>query len=163
MCIFISKIAKSKVKMQRNDIFMDSYFTSFRLLTHLGFCNIRATGALNKNWLCKCTVIWGKAAAKKGTWPIWIARTKQKSSATLIRTMRAVYIVTLFVRCCNKVERKYIQEQQSNQIHYYSQNLGFVNRMDQSVTKYRIGIQMKKWWWCTFVWIVDVFLLGVWV
>ena len=28
-------------------IFMDNYFTSFRLLTHLGVNNIQATGVLN--------------------------------------------------------------------------------------------------------------------
>ena len=38
----------------------------------------------------------------------------------------------------------YIQEQQPNQIHGYIQNMGFVNRMDQSMANYRIGIQMKK-------------------
>ena len=31
------------------DIFMDNYFTFFRLLTHLGVNNIGATGLLNKN------------------------------------------------------------------------------------------------------------------
>ena len=40
------------------DIFMDNYFISFRLLTHLGVNNIRATGVLNK-------MHWGEAAAKK--------------------------------------------------------------------------------------------------
>ena len=37
------------------DILMDNYFTSFRLLT-----NIRATRALNKNRLNKCTIIGSK-------------------------------------------------------------------------------------------------------
>ena len=60
-----------------------------------------------------------------------------------------------FVRCWNKVERKYIQEQQPNQFHSYNQNMGFVSRMDKNVAKYRIGIQMKKWWWSPFVWMVD--------
>ena len=34
--------------------------------------------------------------------------------------------------------------------------MGFINRMDQNMAKYRIGIQMKKWWWSKFVWMVDV-------
>ena len=41
-------------------------------------------------------------------------------------------------------ERKYIQEQQPNQIHCYNQNMGFVHRMDLSMPNYRIGMQMKK-------------------
>ena len=68
-----------------------------------------------------------------------------------------------FVRCWNKVARKYIQDQQPNQFRCYNQNTGFVNRMDQNVAKYKIGFQMKKWWWLSFVWLVDVILQGMWV
>ena len=28
------------------------------------------------------------------------------------------------------------------------------------MANYRIGIQMKKWWWSPFVWMVDVVLQG---
>ena len=38
------------------DVFMDSYFTSFRLLTHLGVNDIRAKRVLNKNRLRKCNI-----------------------------------------------------------------------------------------------------------
>ena len=48
-------------------IFMDNYFTFFRLLTRLGVNNVRATGVLNKNGLGKCTIIGGKQLRKKGT------------------------------------------------------------------------------------------------
>ena len=41
-----------------------------------------------------------------------------------------------FVRCWNKVERKYIQEQQPNQFHFYNQKMDFVKRMDQNLAKY---------------------------
>ena len=39
------------------DVFMDNYFTLFRLLTNLGVNNIWATRVLNKNSLHKCTII----------------------------------------------------------------------------------------------------------
>ena len=68
-----------------------------------------------------------------------------------------------FVSCSNKVERKYTQEQKPSQFHCYNQNMGFVNRIDQKVAKHRIGIQMKKWWWSPFVWMMDVVLQGSWV
>ena len=56
------------------DIFMDNYFTSFRLLTHLGVNNIRAT---------QMHYHWGQTDAKKGTWLLSTAHIKQKSSVTL--------------------------------------------------------------------------------
>ena len=46
-------------------IFMDNYFTSFRLLTHLGVNNTQATRVLNKNMLRKCTIIGDKQLQKK--------------------------------------------------------------------------------------------------
>ena len=48
-----------------SDIIMDNYFTSFRLLTHLGVNNIWVAGVLNKNKLRKCTVIGDKRLQKK--------------------------------------------------------------------------------------------------
>ena len=47
------------------NIFMDNYFTSFRLLTLLGVNNIRATRMLIKNRLCKFTIIGDKQLQKK--------------------------------------------------------------------------------------------------
>ena len=47
------------------NIFMDNYFTSLRMLTHLGINNIRATLVLNKNRLHKCTIIGDKQLQKK--------------------------------------------------------------------------------------------------
>ena len=52
------------------DIFIDNYFTSFRLHTHVGVNNIRATRVLNKNRLPKCFLNGDKELRKKGTWPL---------------------------------------------------------------------------------------------
>ena len=46
-------------------IFMNNYFISLRLLTHLGVNNIRATGVFNKNRLRKCTIIGDKQPQEK--------------------------------------------------------------------------------------------------
>ena len=43
------------------DVFMDNYFTSFRLLMHLGAHDIRATVVLNKKNLSNCIIIDDKA------------------------------------------------------------------------------------------------------
>ena len=41
--------------------------------------------------------------------------------------------------------------------------MDFVNRIDQNVAKYRIGIPMKKWWRAPFGLIVYDVLQGEWV
>ena len=44
---------------------MNNYFTSFRLLTHIGVNNIWARGVINKNSLRKYTIIGEKQMQKK--------------------------------------------------------------------------------------------------
>ena len=136
------------------EIFINNYFTSFRLPTHLRVNKIRGTVVLNKiAW--QMHYHWGQAAAKKEHYHFEQRTSGKKSSVTLTVAgyddNRAVYIAfsescepNRFVCCWNKVERKYIQEQQPNQFHSYNQNMGFVNRMVQNVAKYRAGIRMKK-------------------
>ena len=60
------------------DIFVENYFTSFRLFTRLRVNNIWATGVLDKNRLRKC-IIGDKQLEKKGKWPLWTALVKQKN------------------------------------------------------------------------------------
>ena len=98
---------------------------------------------------------WGQTAAKKECGHFRQRTSSKKSSATLtvvgLNDKRAVYIASFkfsepkrFVRRLNRVEGKYIQEQQLNQLHCYNLNRVFFQRMGQSVSKYKIGIRMKK-------------------
>ena len=64
-------------------IFMNNYFTSFRLLTHLGINNIRATGVLNENRLRRCTIIGDKQPQKNRMWSLWTVHVKQKKTAQI--------------------------------------------------------------------------------
>ena len=78
----------------------------------------------------------GTSNCKKGTWPLWIAHIKQKSSVTLAivskNNSRAVYIASSescepkrFSLCWSKVERKCTRTSaQPNQSHCYYQNKG---------------------------------------
>ena len=65
------------------DFFMGNYFISFRLLTHLGINNIRATHVLNKNRLRKCTIIGDKQLQKKEIDLSEQRTSSKKSSVTL--------------------------------------------------------------------------------
>ena len=117
-------------------IFMDNYFTSFRLLTHLGVYlsifnpnalnYIRVTGGLNKNMLSKCTITGGKQSQKKEHYHFEQRISSKKGSTSLAvagwKNNREVYIdfsesseSKRFVRRWNKVEKKYIQE--NNQVY----------------------------------------------
>lgn len=44
----------------------------------------------------------------------------------------------------------------------YNQFMGGVDRMDQNVSLYRIGIHGKKWWSTIFTWMIDVAIENAW-
>ena len=110
---------------------MDNYFTSFRLLTHLGVYlsvfgpnagnNIQVTGALNKIMLNKCATTGEKQLQKEERYHFERRTSSKKLSATLTvvgwNDSREAYIASSesskpkrFVLRWNKVERKYIQD-----------------------------------------------------
>ena len=57
-----------------------------------------------------------------------------------------------FVPCWNIVEKKYIQEQQPNNFHFYNENMGFVNRMDKNVVKCWYPNEKNDGGSCLFNW-----------
>ena len=114
-------------------LFMNNYFTSFCLLTHLEVYlsvfnpnagnNIRVTDGINKNMLSKCTIIWGKQLEKQERYHFEQRTSSKKGSATLTvvgwNNKREFYIVCSedsepkrIVQHWNKGEIKYIQEKQ---------------------------------------------------
>lgn len=35
--------------------------------------------------------------------------------------------------------------------------------MDENVSRYRVGIRSKKWWWPIFTWLLDVSIQNAWI
>ena len=64
------------------DIFMDNYFTSFHLLTHLGVITFEQQ-MCSTIIDCANALSLGETAAKKGTWTLSRAHIKQKCTVTL--------------------------------------------------------------------------------
>jgi len=48
-------------------------------------------------------------------------------------------------------------------IHAYNNGMGGVDRMDQNISKYRIHIRSKKWWWPFFAYMIDVSVKNAWL
>ena len=70
---------------------LDNYFTSFRLLAHLGEDHIWATRVLNKNSLCKCTITGKNIRKKKERGHI-----EQRTSVILYLRLSGQFQVCLF-------------------------------------------------------------------
>ena len=67
------------------DIFMDNYFTSFRLLTHLGANNIRTTRVFKKIGYANALSLGTNSCKKKERGHFKQTHIKQKSSVTWTR------------------------------------------------------------------------------
>ena len=121
------------------DIFMDNYFTFFRLLTHLGVNNIRATRVLSKNRLRKCTIIGDKQLEKRNV-------------ATLNNAHQAK-------RQCI-FDTGWLERQQCDLHSFFLILWTWILSTEWTRTWQSIGIRMKKLWWFRFVWMVDVVIQG---
>ena len=149
-------------------VFMDNYFTSYRLLVHVGEYEIRETGILNKKKPNNCTIKGNKALEKaprnhvdqqkSNNWGVsGITVTGWNDSCTLYITSNSLPSQhTKLVHRWNSIDRKYIQVPKPNQFHCYNQGMGLVGQIDQNVAKYHIMIRMKKWWWAPFSCMLDV-------
>ena len=104
---------------------MNNYFTYFCVHTHLGVNNICTAVGLNKNRLRKFTFVGDKQLQKKECGHFEQRISSKESNATLavvgLNHKRTVYIAFAkfsepkkFIRLLNKVEERYIQEQQPN-------------------------------------------------
>lgn len=62
----------------------------------------------------------------------------------------------------SKVEKKKVEVPRPFVISKYNKSMGGVDRMDENISLYRIGIHGKKWWSCIFTWMIDVSIQNGW-
>lgn len=53
-------------------------------------------------------------------------------------------------------EKKRLRISQPNIVSVYNKNMGSVDRMDQNISQYRIGIRGKKWYSSIVLYIIDL-------
>lgn len=54
-----------------------------------------------------------------------------------------------------QIERPYV-------IARYNTSMGGTDLMDENISRYRIALRGKKWWWCLFTWLVDATIQNSW-
>lgn len=151
--------------------YMDNLFTGYELLRHLQQRGYFATGTMRENRVPKQAKIESKKAMKKmrrGSYSssvsdegIIVAHWMDNSVVTLASQKFGVQPISTAERFCRK-ERKRIQVPQPNLVKEYNRYMGGVDRMDENISKYRIGIRGKKWWWSIFTWCLDAAVNNAW-
>lgn len=45
----------------------------------------------------------------------------------------------------------------------YNRGMGGTDLMDQNISRHRIAVKGKKWWWAIFTWMVDMAMQNAWI
>jgi len=149
-------------------IFFDNYFTSYRLLHHLGSLGYSAVGTVRENRCGNCTLK-SVAAMKKeprGGYDfrcsddVMVVRWRDNAVVTLAANFGSVQEGQ--VRRWFDSEKKKMPVTRPTMFQVYNSGMGGVDQMDQQVACYRTRIRQRKWWWPIFIYLIDVTVVNAW-
>ena len=166
----IDSLSEDKRSLPYN-IYFDNLFTSFQLLRELKDRKYGATGTIRANRCKHCPLKSVDVMNKQKRGTAEFATDKVNKIMICRRMDNAVVSVASTVHTNNassKVKR-YSQRQKKNVevdcpkiVQEYNQHMGGTDRLNQNVNKYRIAIRGKKWYWCIFIWLLDVTEQNAW-
>lgn len=160
-----------------HEIYIDSFFTSYNLLTKLSKKGIRCTGTARYNRM-------GFSKTKKNNLKSDFEMKREKrgfcdyrfdvNNKLLAVTWKDNNVVKIMSnhekvepfskvkRYCRK-EKKHVDVSQPNLISNYNKYMGGVDTLDWNVQKYRIKIRGKKWYFPLFTNAIDVAIYNAYV
>lgn len=152
-------------------IYGDRFFSSLKLVHRLRQNGIGYTGTIKYNRIEKCTISDAKSMEKKKRGYFeYCSDVRNDITVTAWHDNRIVLTVSSCDSTCpeKKVDRWISSEKKKmavNQplvVSQYNKFMGGVDRMDQNIDNYRVGIRSKKWWWPMFAFCLDVSIHNGW-
>lgn len=153
--------------------YFDNLFTGIPALAHLKSLGYNGTGTIRENRLPKGCPLKEKKkdVVKKGRGfissksiegqDIHVTQWVDNSVVRVASTVFGRHPTTPALRY-SAIEKKKVEVPRPFVVANYNKNMGGVDRMDENVSLYRIGIHGKKWWSCIFTWMVDVCIQNGW-
>jgi hypothetical protein len=141
-----------------HEVYFDSFFTSYSLLSSLKDMNMKATGTVRENRLKKCPLTDSKLM-KKTERGFFEAKCDRRLVAVKWLDNQCVTVATNFstVESLSKAKRwssakkATIDLPQPAVIREYNLHMGGVDLLDRFMSNYRTVFRSKKWWWPLFV------------
>ncbi|XP_056647519.1 piggyBac transposable element-derived protein 3-like [Diorhabda sublineata] len=134
-------------------IFCDNFFTTIPLLSEMTRRNLKITGTIRENRTSKCPLA-NKSQFKKKSRGFIQYQTNEENTVvvkwhdnnvvTLASNALPVHPTHSVSRYSLK-EKKKIKVDQPHNIFTYNKYMGGVDRADQNISLYRIGLRGKKW------------------
>lgn len=153
--------------------YFDNLFTGFRALIHLKSLGYNGTGTIRENRLTEsCPLKQKKKETKKlgrgfmtsksiKDEDIHLTKWVDNAVVSVASTLYGIQPKTVVQRY-SSIEKKRVDVPCPLVVAKYNKNMGGVDRMDQNISLYRIGIHGKKWWYGIFTWLIDVSLQNSW-
>ncbi|KAI4458697.1 transposase is4 [Holotrichia oblita] len=162
---FITMLDQLQDKDNRYELYFDNLFTGLNLLHHLKERGDQGTGTIRENRLPKnCPLSDKKVFLKKerGSYEgvieketgTMIVRWLDNNVVTVASTCYGMYPLSSVKRYSSK-QNKMITVSRPNMVGKYNSHMGGTDLMDENISRYRIGIRSKKWWWPIFTWLID--------
>ncbi|XP_044766308.1 piggyBac transposable element-derived protein 3-like [Coccinella septempunctata] len=154
--------------------YLDNLFTSFNLLYYLKQKGYDGTGTMRENRIPKsCNLPPKKVMSKTKKRGDLVSAIDREDGILITKWMdNNVVIVASTCHGINPVtkakrysqsEKKMIQVSQPKLITEYNKCMGGTDFMDQQISRYRISLRRKTWWWSIFTWLLDAAVVNAWI
>ncbi|XP_057660717.1 piggyBac transposable element-derived protein 3-like [Diorhabda carinulata] len=151
-------------------IFCDNFFTTIPLLSEMTRRNLKITGTIRENRTSKCPLA-NKSQFKKKSRGFIEYKTNEENTVvvkwhdnnvvTLASNALPVHPTHSVSRYSLK-EKKKIKVDQHHNIFTYNKYMGGVDRADQNISLYRIGLRGKKWYIPLIFHMLDLAVQNAW-
>ena len=132
------------------------------MLERLPLAGVGGTGTLRSNRVMGCPLS-DLSKASRGSYDykydpsdhIMLVRWKDSSQVTMASNCNGVHPTAKAKRWSN-AEKTRIEVDQPRLIAQYNKFMGGVDRLDQNIAQYRIGIRIRKWYWPIIAYLFQV-------
>lgn len=152
-------------------LFFDNFFSSPVLLECLSEKKLFGTGTIRENRIPKSLLEESKIMKRRhrGIFDYW----KIKDANIIFIKWHDNNIVTFCSNSCgvnpvhsvkrySQKDKKFIQVEQPHVVNLYNKNMGGVDRSDQNISLYRVGIRGKKWYFPLISHCIDMAIQNSW-
>lgn len=148
----------------------DNLFTSVKLIEYMTWWGKGITGTMRKNRVEQCPLTkTGFDKKPRGTFEFFhdknnsatICQWNDNSQVIVGTNASSVHPIHTAKRWSAAAHEQIIVDQPC-MIKHYNMTMGGVDRMDQNIANYRIGIRIRKWWWPVFAFLLDVAVHQAW-
>lgn len=161
------------VKNLPYQIYIDNLFTGLPLLTYLRQRGYGTTGTMRVNRIpfdCPLTNKQKFKTFERGHIEstiskndgVMMVRWNDNAVVTMASTTYGVHPLAT-VKRYSKSEKKLVNVRQPYAIKTYNAHMGGTDRMDEDISRHRIGIHGKKWYWPLLTWSIDAAVNNAWV